>query len=124
MDKIKIIIAFLIITVGAAIVGFWLWQNFHPSQYDDFAKCLSDKGVKFYGAFWCSHCQAEKALFGNAKRFLPYVECSTPDGNRELQTCIDKGVTSYPTWVFPDGTTQVGEMSLQELAGKSGCALP
>ena len=39
------------------------------------AKCLTDKGAKFYGASWCSWCKKEKELFGEAAQYLPYVEC-------------------------------------------------
>ena len=27
------------------------------TPYDTFAQCLSDAGTKFYGTFWCPHCQ-------------------------------------------------------------------
>src|SRR5690242_11019622 len=29
-----------------------------------FAQALSASGTKMYGAFWCSHCNNQKALFG------------------------------------------------------------
>lgn len=95
-----------------------------PGPLDSFATCLKDKGVLFYGAFWCSHCKAQKALFGNSVSKLPYVECSTPDGGSQLQVCTDKNVTSYPTWVFPNGDRLTGEISLADLSQKSSCELP
>ena len=94
------------------------------TKYDTFAQCLKDKGLKFYGAFWCPHCQAEKRRFGGSEKLLPYVECSTPDAKAQTQVCIDNNITGYPTWVFPDGTRKSGEMELADLAAKSGCALP
>jgi len=95
-----------------------------PGKYDTFAQCLTEKGAVFYGAFWCPHCQATKKLFGSSQKLLPYVECSTANGQAQLQVCIDKGVKSYPTWEFADGTRQTGELSLQQLADKTQCALP
>src|SRR3989344_2470389 len=95
-----------------------------PGKYDTFAQCLSDKGATFYGAFWCPHCQAQKKLFGNSARLLPYVECSTLDGKGQVQACTEKGVASYPTWEFADGSRLTGEISLEELAKKTSCALP
>ena len=95
-----------------------------PNNLDGFAQCIKDKGVTFYGAFWCPHCQRTKAMFGSSAHLLPYVECSTPDGKDQLQVCKDKKITSYPTWVFPDGSELTGEHTLQELADKSGCKLP
>ena len=58
-------------------------------KYDTFAQCLKDQGATFYGAFWCPHCKDTKALFGSSVNLLPYVECSTPDGNGQLQVCKD-----------------------------------
>jgi thiol-disulfide isomerase/thioredoxin len=93
------------------------------SKYDAFAQCLNQKGLKFYGAFWCPHCQAQKRRFGGAKKYLPYVECSTKDGKAQTQTCIDKKIGHYPTWEFPDGTRKEGEVELGDLSKISGCAL-
>lgn len=92
--------------------------------YDEFAQCIKDSGTTFFGAFWCPHCQAQKAMFGSSARLLPYVECSTPDGEGRLQVCIDEGIESYPTWEYPDGTRQSGEVPLVTLAEKTGCTLP
>lgn len=93
-------------------------------NYDAFATCLKDKGAVFYGAFWCSHCQAEKKLFGSSEKLLPYVECSTPDGNSQTQICKDKKIEGYPTWIFTDGSILNGEIPLATLAEKTSCPLP
>src|ERR1035437_4952769 len=90
-----------------------------PGKYDTFAQCLKDKGALFYGAFWCPHCQAEKKLFGTSEKFLPYIECSTPDGANQTQICLDKKIASYPTWIFADGSQLNGEIPLQALADKT-----
>src|SRR3989344_343756 len=95
-----------------------------PGKYDAFATCLKDKGAVFYGAFWCPHCQTQKKLFGSSVKLLPYVECSTADGKSQTQICIDKKVTSYPTWEFADASRLTGEIPLAQLAEKTYCALP
>ncbi len=95
-----------------------------PGKLDQFALCLKDKGVIFYGAFWCPHCQNQKALFGKSVSLLPYVECSTPDGQSQTQICKDKKIEGYPTWEFSDGSRESGEVSLARLAEKTGCVLP
>lgn len=115
------LVIILLIVVGVAS-SFYVSAK--PGKYDTFAQCLTDKGVIFYGAFWCPHCQATKRMFGSSARLLPYKECSTPDGKGQLQSCADAGVQSYPTWVFPDGSRLTGEQTLQTLAEKSTCALP
>ena len=85
------------------------------------ASCLKEKKAVFYGAFWCPHCQAQKALFGNAAADLPYVECSTSDGTGQTAICQEKGIQSYPTWKFADGTELGGEVSIADLAQKAQC---
>jgi len=85
------------------------------------AQCLTDKGFKLYGASWCSHCQEQKEMFGEAAALLPYVECSTPDGNSQTEACDAAGIELYPTWGFSDGKLAPGVMTLQDLAKTSGC---
>jgi hypothetical protein len=127
MEK-KFIIGFIIgIAALVVLVVFINNKSNGPVSNVDlvpFAQCLKDKGIIFYGAFWCPHCQATKKMFGDAKNTLPYVECSTADGQGQLQMCTDKGIKSYPTWRFPDGTELTGEKTLEELSDKSGCLLP
>jgi thiol-disulfide isomerase/thioredoxin len=91
--------------------------------YDTFAQCLTDAGAKFYGAYWCPHCQEQKKLFQNSK-LLPYIECSTPDGNGMTQICIDEKISGYPTWKFADGSVVDSVQSLKALSEKTGCELP
>ena len=105
-------------------LGYWIVTSFlGPGTYDDFAKCLTEKGATFYGAFWCSHCKEQKALFGKSARYLNYVECSTPDGKAQLSICKAAGIEGYPTWIFADGTRS-NIMTLRELSDKTSCSLP
>lgn len=114
----------LALALGAFVILGDRTEPIAPGTYDTFATCLKDSGAIFYGAFWCPHCQKQKALFGTSASKLPYVECSTPDGNGQLQVCIEKEIKNYPTWVFSDGSIQTGELSLQTLSEKTSCALP
>ena len=119
--KIWIVVIVLIV---ALFIGWRINQKSQPGTFDAFAQCLKDKGVTFYGAFWCPHCQNQKKAFGSSAALLPYVECSLPSGSGQTQECTDKGVESYPTWVFADGTRETGELSMSRLAEKSGCQVP
>ncbi len=92
--------------------------------YDEFAQCIADSGAKFYGTFWCPHCQNQKKMFGTSAKLLPYTECSTPDGKGTLPVCTEAEIKSYPTWEFPDMTRLTGEVPLADLAAKTQCALP
>ncbi|RJR14013.1 hypothetical protein C4585_00885 [Candidatus Parcubacteria bacterium] len=113
-----------ILVLVVAGLGASIFVKSTPSALGPFAQCLGEKGATFYGAFWCPHCQAQKRMFGSAQDQLPYVECSTPDGQGQLQVCIDKGIQQYPTWVFADESRLTGEVPLAQLAEKTGCQLP
>jgi thiol-disulfide isomerase/thioredoxin len=122
----KILIATWILIAIAAVVGGFLYVKSIPppkGEYDAFAKCIANTSTTFYGASWCPHCHDQKAEFGTAAQYLPYVECSYAQGT-QLQVCTDKGITNYPTWYFPDGSSSTGEQTLALLAQKTGCALP
>jgi len=112
-----------IIVVIGAIVMLLVSAAKKPGKYDTMAQCITDSGAQFYGAFWCPHCQAQKAMFGKSAKLLPYIECSGADGNGQLQVCIDQNIQSYPTWVFADGTRTTGEQSFEELSEKTSCAI-
>lgn len=115
----------IIFVVGGLVV---LSKTNQPGgdEYVGFAQCLTERGATFYGAYWCPHCQAQKKLFGSAADELNYVECALPGGNSagQTQVCKDANIQSYPTWEFADGERQTGEMSLSQLATKTGCELP
>ncbi|NBV77308.1 hypothetical protein EBR66_04055 [bacterium] len=117
-------ISLLILIVGGSGASWYLNNHTGSNKLDGFAQCLKDKGVVFYGAFWCAHCQKTKAMFSRSAALLPYVECSTQNAQDQTPICKEKGIKSYPTWKFPDGSELVGEHTLQEFADKSGCALP
>jgi len=91
---------------------------------DDFAQCLTNKSVVFYGAYWCPHCQNNKALFGDSFKYVNYIECGV-EGNVQLQTqqCQDAQISGYPTWIV-NGEKLAGEQTLENLARLTGCELP
>lgn len=121
----KLLITVLLISfLTIFITGlFFYFEEKKPGKYDDFALCLKEKKVKFYGAFWCPHCQNQKKLFGKSEKYLPYIECSTIDGQGQLEICQKAKIKSYPTWEFTDGKRLTGEISLEELSKRSGCQL-
>ena len=116
--------ALLLGSVIAAGLYFFIGIPANSGPLDKFTQCLGEKGAQFYGAFWCPHCQTQKAMFGKSQRFLPYIECSTPDGRKQTPECQRKGIVEYPTWEFADGSRESGELSLSHLAEKTRCSLP
>lgn len=111
----------LVILAGVIFLGIWAVKKSAnaPGRYDALATALTQSGAKFYGAFWCPHCQQQKTWFGKSAKLLPYVECSNPD-HTQIKICADAGIKGYPTWIFADGTTQSGEIRPADLAKKIG----
>lgn len=114
---ISIIVVVVIVVAGLLILKN---QESKPGQYDGLAACISDSGATFFGAFWCPHCNDQKAAFGKSASLLPYTECSNPDGSQN-ELCTAEGIESYPTWEFADGERLTGEQSLETLAQRTEC---
>jgi hypothetical protein len=91
---------------------------------DGFARCLTQKQVKMYGLFWCTHCADQKDLFGSSFQFVTYVECGVPGTRKATDECKAAGIKHTPTWTFSDGTRREGLVPLADLAKQSGCKLP
>lgn len=116
--KTLFIIGLVILAIILAVLYLYKPPIVANSKFDDFAKCLASKNITMYGAAWCSHCQNEKNAFEGSFKYVPYVEC--PDNP---QKCLEKGITSYPTWIFPDGKKLIGEQGLEKLSQESSCPL-
>ncbi len=112
-----------VVIILIAFVGFIFFQKNKPGPYDAFAQCLTEHGVKEYGAYWCPNCQEQKKEFGNSFEYVNYEECALPGGSGQTQECTAAGIESYPTWEFADGSRRTGLQSLRQLAIKSGCEL-
>lgn len=126
-DRRALVFRTVVILVIVAMVGAFALiklkdRQAGPDLRYDLAQCLTDQGVKMYGAYWCPHCQKQKKLFGKAFSKVDYVECAVP-GNPQSQVpaCKDAGITGYPTWVFPSGDRLSGEQPLADLAAKASC---
>ena len=90
---------------------------FVPKDMDKFANCLNEYGAVMYGAYWCSHCNEQKEMFGNSTKKLNYVECT-----EEVNKCVEAGIQGYPTWKFADGSSLPGRQDFGTLAKKTGCS--
>lgn len=128
MKKNTINATIIVLVIVGVLISLLVVQAKKPGKYDTLAQCISDSGAKFYGAWWCPHCQAQKAMFGKSAKLLPYVECSEKSGKGQLAICADAKIEGYPTWILADGTKVPVEnasgVSLATLAAKTNCALP
>ncbi len=109
------------VALAVAYAGFWYYSN---HRYDAFAKCLATKQAKMYGLYWCPHCAEQKAMFGKAFQYVPYVECAIKDSHELAPACRAAGVKLFPSWQFGANTPIEGVFPMQELSDKTGCSLP
>jgi len=117
---------YAVVILAAFGVAYYLgYRSQH--KYDGFARCLKDRGVKMYGAWWCPHCQEQKEKFGEASfKLAPYVECGVVgDLKGQNPVCKEEGIQHFPTWQFPPTGERVERVfSLEELSDRTGCPLP
>jgi len=81
---------------------------------------LDQTGARFYGAYWCPHCQEQKTIFFASAKRLPYVECSSGGrGSALTAPCAKAHIQTYPTWIIGERRI-TGLQTPQELAHASG----
>ena len=113
--SVVIIIIILVVAIGiAALLGTSGARS--GTALDPFAQCLAAKNVTMYGAYSCSHCQNQKAMFGEAFDKVTYVDC-----DQQRQTCLDAGVRGFPTRIDAQGNTYPGTQPLSKLAEIGTC---
>jgi hypothetical protein len=114
--------ALIVAVIGVAYYFYHRGEHKH----DAFARCLTNRGAKMYGAWWCPHCIEEKEKFAASFEYAPYVECGIKgDARGQAQVCKDEKIKGYPTWQFPPTGERVERVfTLQELSDRTGCPLP
>ena len=115
----------MVIMGAIVIIGVLLffWLKNRPGPYDSLTQCLTQHGVKMYGAFWCPHCAAQKKVFGSSWQYVNYVECSLPNGQGQNDLCTAAGIEGYPTWEFAGGNRVPSELSVEQLTQLSNCTV-
>lgn len=135
-------IVFGILLIGILfLAGCSSGISYSRETLDSFANCLADKNVKEYGAFWCPNCAKQEKMFGSSHEIMRdrgvYIECDprcTKKPGEDLLTacrgiegkaeeCLDNKIDKYPTWVWPDGSRDVGVQDISMLAQRAGCEL-
>lgn len=91
------------------------------SKLETLAKCLSEKGAKLYGTYWCSWCKRQKEIFKEAAQYLPYIECSVGETRETTPQCEEAGIARYPTWEI-EGKNDPGFKKPEKLAELTGCS--
>lgn len=123
-----------IIKCGTPWLIFILFLNSLPfvyyninfgSDYDNFAKCLTENGMKLYSSFSCPVCIKQKNYFGRSEQFLNHVECHPNGQNSQTKLCVEKNIEATPTWTLEKEGKEikrlVGFQNYAALAEMSGC---
>ena len=90
------------------------------SGLDEFANCLNENEVVFYGTRTCPACAQQRNIFGDSIQYLNYVECDASAQNQNI--CSSENIRVVPTWKF-SGVPKEGILTLEELSRESGCEL-
>ena len=65
------IVVFTVVVLGiVALMSMVAGGAKTSTKYNDLVQCMQQKGVKFYGAFWCPHCQRQEAMLGMSRQTL------------------------------------------------------
>lgn len=118
--RMLIYVGILILFAAAYLAG----RYYKDHKYDSFAKCIAGKQAKMYGLYWCPHCVDQKAMFGSAFKYVPYVECAIKGSKELAPECKVAGVKLFPSWQFGMDPPKEGVLSLDALSEKTGCSLP
>ena len=109
------LIPFIIFNVGQG----------EKENYDEFAKCITEKGVNMYGSFRCGICAKTRNMFGDSFQYISEIECHPQGENSQLDLCLDKAIEGTPTWIlepaFFEEKRYTGFLSIEELEDFSGC---
>lgn len=102
------VIAILVLSIGA----YSVYSANKPGPYDNFAKCLTEKGAVMYGAMgWCKYTQAQKGMFGKSFQYINYHEF------QDLP-----GIKKTPTWVINEKWHE-NVQSFEQLSAATGCKI-
>ncbi len=118
----KIIFLSLTLIIIGSLIYLGIVNAKKPGKYDNFAKCLTEKNIKEYGAFWCQNCAEQKKLFGKSFKYVNYIECDPRGDNAQSELCQQENITGYPTWSI-NNTKYPGIRSLEDLSELSDCNL-
>ena len=115
--KILIVVGIIIVVIIGVSLLSMNQEPPGPGEYDDFARCLTEKGTIMYGTDRCHACTDQKEIFGSSFQHIKYVNC---DVDPEL--CDTEGVEAYPTWKY---NTRIygGKRDLNFLSSLTSCEI-
>lgn len=104
---LAIVFSALIISIGTYAFVY----STKPGDYDNFAKCLTDKGAVMYGASFCQYSHAQQGMFGKSFQYVDYKDFTE-----------NPNVRTTPTWEI-NGNLIARVQSFDRLAELTGCSI-
>ena len=113
------------------IFGLWFFAKTISSltgysigadRFDNFAKCLTEKGVVLYTSdVGCESCIQQKAIFKSSYQYLTVVDCG-----EESEKCAQQDIKYGPVWIIDgkdgeDDKKYYGLLGVPRLAEITGC---
>jgi hypothetical protein len=117
INKVFKSISLLTVVWVVILVGWCSWSK--DESVSKLAQCLKSQWATMYGTNRCSHCQAQKELFG----YEAFTKVNFVDCDKQKNACVLAWVEWYPTWVFKNGTRLQGTQSLEKLASQVWCTM-
>lgn len=121
--------ALLVIAAAAFFFGGAGSSKVALGDYDTFAQCLDDAGMRMYGSATCHFCAQQRAMFGSSFEYINEIECDPRNPGAQVDLCIAKNIEGTPTWILEDGEGNdvqrfpAGVMTFEQLSEASGCPL-
>ncbi len=113
---IYVVIILLLITGSFFVYNVVFNKKSKSTNYDDFAKYLTESGAIMYGTEWCSHCKTQKSFFADSFKYVNFVDC-----DKQAATCSAAGITGYPTWIINEQKYS-GAQTIERLMQLTGYA--
>ena len=104
----------LLIIIVIVIIAILLLNRKPVETDEETAKCIGSKSL-LYTQLGCSHCEAQKEMFGNNYQYLNVIDCWY-----DHQPCINNEIEGTPTWVIK-GEKYEGVQTIEKLKELTGC---
>jgi len=101
------------IIIGVLVIAFFIMNRPVPVTSEEIAKCIGENSV-LYVRLGCSHCETQKEMFGENRKYLNIVDCFYVSDPK----CDELRAT--PTWVIK-GMDYAGVQSIDKLKELTGC---
>lgn len=117
LTKNKLVLSALVVAIITGTITFTIDNPTESKDYEQLAKCLTSKDVKLYGSATCPYTNRQLQTFGNASKYLDYVQCED-----RVDECIAVGIKEYPIWMI-NKIQYPGEQPFEVLSKLAECDL-